>query len=140
MKYLKLFENKKMDELKELIPELNDLCQDLKDHEYQINIYNEYVPFFTFPKAGLSYQNQDRNTPSLEISITKYDKYFYIDDIIIENLLFIESYVKDELNLKINYYINRCGDYDNDLKYYKNIEELPKDIKIKYIGINFIKA
>ena len=143
MKYLKLFENNnKKEELEELIPEINDLCQDLKDHGFivDIKLANTYIIQFPENISKIPYNsNIDKYEKNLMscicITISNYHKKFNIDDII-NDLLFINSYTKEELNLKVNHY--KYYDSLKSVEYYcKNI---PKYININTITIYFIKA
>ena len=146
MKYLKLFEGQKeREELGELIPELDELFQDLKDHGFKIEIKQEPTHSFDFSEndIAISYKyinNEYINNDQLDCLYVKIDKYrnSYIDDIFINNLLFIESYSKEELNLKVNYYFYSDKAWHGC--YYKNIKDLPKDEIIHKICICFIKA
>ena len=148
MKYLKLFEGQKeREELGELIPELDELCQDLKDHGFIIkhNVIDDETFFnssLSFLSANNSkYLNKNLIVDGLWLEITKLShtiyQSFYIDDIK-NDLLFIESYTEGELSLKINYYSYRDSKYDN--YYCENIKDLPNDEPIYRIYISFIKA
>ena len=152
MKYLKLFEdNKEREELEELIPELEDLYQNLKDHGYlvEIEICNTYIIQFPENISKIPYNNStidkyEKNLMSgISITISKYGRDFYINDIE-DDLLFIESYTIGELDLKVNYYVcldlSAFNNRPSNFAYYKNIENLPKDVKLKNIIILFIKA
>ena len=146
MKYLKLFEDKKdREELEELIPELEDLCQDLKDHGFIVEIYEYTRKSIKFKKDEISiipnddickYQT-DYYIDGLTILIYKNEKTFYVNEIR-NDLLFIKSYSRDELDLKINHYF--YYDIMDDLYYCKNIKDLPKNDEVKSIFICFIKA
>ena len=149
MKYIKLFEDKERDELRELIHEIEELelCQDLKDHGFSIVIGCTSEKLIKFPNDISKIKFKDINEYQgkyvnyLSIVICKLYKIFYIDDSIINNLLFIESYTEGELGLKVNSY---QGDSSKDGKYasyyYKSIKDLPKDKEVSSICINFIKA
>ena len=149
MKYLKLFENKEIDELRELIPEMEELCQDLKDRGFEIVIYSEDISFlFDFLDKDISntfkFTNSNFNNCicCLILRIIGYNTGFKIDNNFIDNLLFIESYAED-MKLKVNYhvvYFVKSVTYASNICYYKNIENLPKDEKVSYIEISFIKA
>ena len=146
MKYLKLFENKDVDELSELVPTLEDLCQDLKDHGFKVDINCIYTNVYDFSDGDikLSIKSSDINiVKAISISIGKYGRDFYINDIE-DDLLFIESYTVGELDLKVNYYlgfdISSFNDKSDNDAYYKNIKNLPKDKKIEKIIICFIRA
>lgn len=62
-----------------------------------------------------------------------YIRQFEIDEVK-ENLLFAQSYAKDELGLKVEYiYIVK----DNQYIYYKSIDVLPSNIMIDSVTISF---
>ena len=141
MKYLKLFEDLKVkEELIELIPELDDLCQDLKDHRYDIMMTDTRTSLIKGEGKLFTFQFNN----AIDCLMMRIDKYndFKIDDIFINNILFIESYATDELGLKINFYYVKSSYFksDSDIKYYTNIEDLPRSVKVNNIQICFIKA
>ena len=143
MRYLKLFENKE-EELRELIPELDDLCQDLTDHGFRIEYWLSDKRLVDFPEDEtripgdyITDYMHSEFICMLSIEINKYDKHFYIDDTLINNLLFIESYSEEELNLKVNYYDYYQDDCDH---YCKNIKDLTRIGKVSTITISFSKA
>ena len=144
MKYLKLFENKERDELRETIPELGELCQDLKDHGFEISFY--YDPenitmnkFNGMPKlrSDATDRFETYYIDILCLKISKYHKNFFIKDII-DNLLFITEYATSELGLKIHYYVYTNSEPKES--YCENIEDLPKNIEGPYIIIRFTKG
>ena len=148
MKYLKLFENKE-EELRELIPELDDLCQDLKDHGFQINFGSRYKGKIIFPKnkpimidiTDLDDYRSDKYIDILRLLISRNDKSFYIDDFLINNLLFIESYSEGELGIKVNSYdYGETVELGYSMYLFKNIKDLPIDNEVGHIGIEFYKA
>ena len=145
MKYLKLFEdNNKKEELEELIPEIEDLCQDLKDRGFTIKIDYAKVTPFEYTKFRSDKKIRETYIDGIYIAINKYkykNRDFYIKDIK-NDLLFIESYIVGELDLKVNYYYtdfkNKDGLYI--IEYYKNIEDLSLNVKTDFVHICFIKA
>ena len=149
MKYIKLFEDNK-EELNKLIPELEELYQDLTDRGFEIYIRSCYIRKITFPDDKSMISDDDISNymssdliDMLSIEINKYDRDFNIDNNLINNLLFIESYTEGELGLKVNSYetINNSIFYNyNHEYYYKNIKNLPRRKKIDTLTIDFYKA
>ena len=147
MKYLKLFEdNKEKEELRELIPEINDLCQDLKDRGFEIKIGYGIFTSFEYLKLRSNKKMCENILDGLYIAIDKFsthyaNRYFYINNIK-DDLLFIESYAIAELNLKINYYSVEFINEDGlpVIEHYKNNEDLSLDVKTDLVIIHFAKA
>jgi hypothetical protein len=70
---------------------------------------------------------------TIDVKVNRHFKSFNIDEVK-ENLLFVQSYAKDELGLKIEYiYIVK----DNQYIYYKSIDVLPSNIMIYSVTISF---
>lgn len=70
---------------------------------------------------------------TIDVKVNRHFKSFNIDEVK-ENLLFVQSYAKDELGLKIEYiYIVK----DNQYIYYKSIDVLPSNIMIDSVTISF---
>ena len=122
MKYIKLFEdNKELEELQELIPIITELCQDLEDKGFLIRFSTRPQIISDFSKSQMLSEfvrtNNNQQTDCLIMKILYHNgtKSFNIDKIK-ENLYFIESYIKDELNLDINYI------YANDIRVDKSEE------------------
>jgi hypothetical protein len=122
MKYLKLFEDKKLEkELKKLIPDLEEACQELKDNGFEIKI------------VALNFQQGNY------LILTIKSPSFLINEDLINNLLFITEYAKGILKLNTNNYTyNEVS--SNKIYICKYIENLPKDEKLKCISIGFTKA
>ena len=148
MKYLKLFEDKKTeDELLESIPILYDLFQDLVDNGFEIDIEESSTSKFNFSDGPIYKYDLNLNQSlvkgdyikrdSLDINIyMSNDNKFNIRKIK-NNLLFVESYITDELDLVINYI--QIDDY-NKKTYYKSIKYLPSNkIIYQYITIVVMK-
>ena len=145
MKYLKLFEDKitpgYQNELEELIPQLDDLCQDLKDHGFTIKYWLANTLLADFPKGSIlkSFTYFPNPINGLIMKIDYVHKIFDIGNII-ESLLFIESYAKDELDLNINFCYFEDLEFRPNKYYCKNIESLPNNISCSNFQICFIKA
>lgn len=150
MKYLKLFESiykfKTENELNGLIPELEELCQELKDKGgVKFDIIEGRLCRFEDGSSFISSDNSNKLS-LIHLHIFKYYITCAIKDIIHE-LLFIESYSRDELKLDINYikveYTDHVDkgleDYFNphDIKYYHNIKSIPDLQYIYCITITF---
>ena len=146
MKYLKFFEDNNNNELEELIPEIDNLCQDLKDSGFKIKIENYNICFANFSKykkRNIPHENKykyiiNNHIDGLRLQINKYNKEFNIDDII-GNLLFIESYAEDKitLDLKVNYYEYF---WQNNWYCCEHAEYLPINFNMITIYVFFIKA
>ena len=119
MKYIKLFEDTHDDSNdKSIIYELKNLCQDLEDLSYDIEIRK--------------YLNENNKKYYFSIIISKYDN--KINIVKIRNTLYtLESYAKDELKLTIKdiIIVTVCGkSFSGKFKicHYKDIKEIPSSI------------
>ena len=173
MKYLKLFEDnknvKELEELYELIPIIRELCQDLEDHGFSFTFTIMPVTIFDFSEysmaAGFERTDNSKSTSCLILKIFYHNgtKSFNLD-MIKDNLYFIESYTKDELNLDINYiYVNSVEVYKSEefrfpynfyvrsgypskylssaYHYFKDVETLPDNVIIdRDISICFMNS
>jgi hypothetical protein len=128
MKYIKLFEDNKnakeleeLEELYELIPIIRELCQDLEDNGFLITFTAMPVTIFDFSEYSMRSRfertDNSKSTSCLILKIFYHNstKSFNIN-MIKDNLYFIESYIKGELNLDLNYI------YANDINVDKSEE------------------
>lgn len=122
-----------------IIEELNMCFQELKDKGFKVRIKQTTTNRVDFTNGQIINILEEivfiiPKVPCFYIEIDKfYDDYreFNIRDII-EDLLFVEDYIKDIYNLNI------IKLYDDDY-YYENIKNLSKDKDINIFGVHFIK-
>ena len=147
MKYMKLFESKEED--KEIIEALEMCFQELKDKGYIVYISKEIgdnIYFSKYPiinRLELKASNKSKiKIPYFCVTIYKdinRKKLFNIKDIK-EDILFTESYIKDEFNTNIHHFGSSYHDSKGFNSYcYKNIEYVPTNVNIPVIGIYFTK-
>lgn len=125
------------------ITTLKELSQELTDNYFDVDIGTTVAMNFI---SGISFiHNTNVRDYDFLITISKNNKAFYINDIK-ENLLFIESYSRDELCLNINYikinYIDSLPfhSYNEHLHYYKNIKDISSERLISLTEICFAKS
>ena len=143
MKYMKLFENK---EDKEIIESLEMCFQELTDKGFNVDIFQKISNWrINFSKKTIISVTNARKLNKIQekfYEVCIYKKYNKSNiKNIIDNILFTESYIKDEFNLNINQlYIMFHNPMFGELgHYYKNIEDLPLDDDINSICIYFAK-
>jgi hypothetical protein len=150
MKYLKSYKLFEGVDVKD-IESFKELFYNFKDDGFDISISENNTQRVDFSEKDslTSFEIPDYK-PGKTIVITTIDvkvnrpntsytnQYFYLRqfeiDEVKENLLFAQSYAKDELGLKIEYiYIVK----DNQYIYYKSIDVLPSNIMIDSVTISF---
>jgi hypothetical protein len=143
MRYLKSYKLFEEVDVKD-IESFKELFYNFKDDGFDISISENNTQRVDFSKKDslTSFEIPDYK-PGKTIEIITTDvkvsrpnfKSFNIDEIK-ENLLFAQSYAKDELGLKIEYiYIVR--NWMREYIYYKSIDVLPSNIMIDSITISF---
>ena len=141
MKYLKLFEKKKEED--ESIEILEICFQETMDKGYNVYIDQDEISIVDFEIPIVHIDDaksvNNKKIPCFSVSIDKINESFNIKDIM-ENLLFIESYIKDELNLIIAHLYIIGIDIEGDSCYYENIKTIPTNKNIYEITIYFTKA
>jgi hypothetical protein len=150
MRYLKSYKLFEEVDVKD-IESFKELFYNFKDDGFDISITENNTQRVDFSEKDslTSFEIPDYK-PGKTIVITTIDvkvnrpntsytnQYFYLRqfeiDEVKENLLFAQSYAKDELGLKIEYiYIVK----DNQYIYYKSIDVLPSNIMIDSVTISF---
>ena len=132
MKYLKeykLFENREGNNLNLF----DDLFTDLKDDGFNLRVEESTSVDIDFSKSGiinsaeLIFSDRNKTIKTIDVSISyrrESKKFRFLIDDIKENLLFVESYAKNELGLELAYiYTQKVPQY----MYYKSVEYLPFD-------------
>lgn len=115
-----------------------EVFQDIRDEKIEINMSNNYYSYlFDFSKGPICNSDhaifiENKIYQELFITIKFYNKSFNIGELNIDDLLFLESYIKDELSLNINYLSTFDGCY------YKEVKYLPSDKLIDMLSINLI--
>ena len=141
MRYLKSYKLFEGVDVKD-IESFKELFYNFKDDGFDISISENNTQRVDFSEKDslTSFEIPDYK-PGKTIVITTIDvkvnrpnfKSFDIDEVK-ENLLFAQSYAKDELDLRIEYiYIVK----DNQYIYYKSIDVLPSNIMVNSVTISF---
>ena len=150
MRYLKSYKLFEEVDVKD-IESFKELFYNFKDDGFDISISENNTQRVDFSKKDslTSFEIPDYK-PGKTIEITTTDvkvsrpnfKSFDIDEVK-ENLLFAQSYAKDELDLRIEYiyivtpHVMLVGDRNWKYIYYKSIDVLPSNIMISSITISF---
>jgi len=150
MRYLKSYKLFEGVDVKD-IESFKELFYNFKDDGFDISISENNTQRVDFSEKDslTSFEISDYK-PGKTIVITTIDvkvnrpnfKSFNIDEVK-ENLLFAQSYAKDELGLKIEYiyivtpHVMLVGDRNWKYIYYKSIDVLPSNIMINSVTISF---
>jgi len=150
MRYLKSYRLFEGVDVKD-IESFKELFYNFKDDGFDISISENNTQRVDFSEKDslTSFEISDYK-PGKTIVITTIDvkvnrpnfKSFNIDEVK-ENLLFAQSYAKDELGLKIEYiyivtpHVMLVGDRNWKYIYYKSIDVLPSNIMINSVTISF---
>ena len=140
MKYLKSYKLFEGVDVKD-IESFKELFYNFKDDGFDISISENNTQRVDFSEKDslTSFEIPDYKPgktiviTTIDVKVNRHFKSFNIDEVK-ENLLFVQSYAKDELGLKIEYiYIVK----DNQYIYYKSIDVLPSNIMINSVTISF---
>jgi hypothetical protein len=140
MKYLKSYKLFEGVDVKD-IESFKELFYNFKDDGFDISISENNTQRVDFSEKDslTSFEIPDYKPgktiviTTIDVKVNRHFKSFNIDEVK-ENLLFVQSYAKDELGLKIEYiYIVK----DNQYIYYKSIDVLPSNIMIDSVTISF---
>jgi len=140
MKYLKSYKLFEGVDVKD-IESFKELFYNFKDDGFDISISENNTQRVDFSEKDslTSFEIPDYKPgktiviTTIDVKVNRHFKSFNIDEVK-ENLLFAQSYAKDELGLKIEYiYIVK----DNQYIYYKSIDVLPSNIMIDSVTISF---
>ena len=140
MRYLKSYKLFEGVDVKD-IESFKELFYNFKDDGFDISISENNTQRVDFSEKDslTSFEIPDYKPgktiviTTIDVKVNRHFKSFNIDEVK-ENLLFVQSYAKDELGLKIEYiYIVK----DNQYIYYKSIDVLPSNIMIDSVTISF---
>jgi hypothetical protein len=140
MRYLKSYKLFEEVDVKD-IESFKELFYNFKDDGFDISISENNTQRVDFSEKDslTSFEIPDYKPgktiviTTIDVKVNRHFKSFNIDEVK-ENLLFVQSYAKDELGLKIEYiYIVK----DNQYIYYKSIDVLPSNIMIDSVTISF---
>jgi hypothetical protein len=140
MRYLKSYKLFEEVDVKD-IESFKELFYNFKDDGFDISITENNTQRVDFSEKDslTSFEIPDYKPgktiviTTIDVKVNRHFKSFNIDEVK-ENLLFVQSYAKDELGLKIEYiYIVK----DNQYIYYKSIDVLPSNIMIDSVTISF---